>query len=45
MKESEMKHIASLMMKVLNNPNDSDIKLGVRKEVEELCERFPIYRD
>jgi len=45
MKESEMKHIASIMMKVLNNPNDSDIKLGVRKEVEELCEMFPIYRD
>ena len=45
MKESEMKHISSLMMKVLNNPNDSDIKLGVRKEVEELCDRFPIYRD
>jgi len=45
MKESEMKHIASLIMKVINNPNDSDIKLGVRKEVEELCDRFPVYRD
>ena len=45
MRESEMKHVASLMMKVLNDPNDSDIKLGVRKEVEELCEQFPVYRD
>lgn len=44
MKESEMKHIASMMVKVIENPNDSELKLKVRGEVEELCARFPIYQ-
>ncbi|MEW6748638.1 MAG: serine hydroxymethyltransferase [Candidatus Micrarchaeota archaeon] len=45
MREGEMEHLASLMVKVIENPNDSELKLKVRGEVETLCERFPIYRD
>jgi glycine hydroxymethyltransferase len=43
MKESEMKEIARMIAKVIENPNDNEIKLRVRGEVEELCKRFPIY--
>ena len=45
MREGEMRHVASLIVKVIGNPNDSDLKLRVRGEVEELCNRFPIYKD
>ena len=45
MKESEMKHTASLIARVIDNPNDSELKLKVRKEVEEMCGRFPVYKD
>jgi len=45
MRESEMKYIAELIVKVLENPNDSELKLKVRREVEELCKKFPIYED
>ncbi|MBI5046573.1 serine hydroxymethyltransferase [Candidatus Micrarchaeota archaeon] len=44
MKESEMKHIASLIVKVIENPTDSEMKLRVKGEVEELCNKFPIYK-
>ncbi|MDD5339847.1 MAG: serine hydroxymethyltransferase [Candidatus ainarchaeum sp.] len=44
MKEGEMKHIGQLIVKVIENPNDSELKLRVRKETEELCSRFPIYK-
>jgi len=43
MKESEMKEIARMIAKVIENPNDNEIKLRVRGEVEELCKQFPIY--
>jgi len=43
MKESEIKEVASLMLKVTDNPNDSELKLKVRQEVEELCNKFPVY--
>jgi glycine hydroxymethyltransferase len=43
MKESEMKEIAHMIAKVLEKPNDSELKLKIRKEAEELCSQFPIY--
>ncbi|MBD3210294.1 aminotransferase class I/II-fold pyridoxal phosphate-dependent enzyme [Candidatus Micrarchaeota archaeon] len=43
MKESDMEEIASGIVKVLESPNDSELKLRTRKEVEELCNRFPVY--
>jgi glycine hydroxymethyltransferase len=45
MKESEMKHVASMIVKVLENPNDSELKLKIRKDVEEMCDKFPVYKD
>lgn len=45
MKESEMKHIAALIVKVLEKPTDAELKLRTRREVEELCGRFPVYRN
>ncbi len=41
MREPEMKAIAELMAKVLNNKDNAEIKKKVRGEVKELCERFP----
>ncbi len=43
MKESEMKHIASMIVKVIENPNDSELKLKTRAEATELCNKFPVY--
>jgi len=45
MKESEMKEIARMTVKVIENPDDSELKLKIRGEVEELCGKFPIYRE
>lgn len=41
--EDEMRLIASFMAKVLTNPTDEKIIAGVRGEVSELCDRFPLY--
>ncbi len=43
MKADEMKQVAKMIVRVVENPNDSELKLKVRGEVEELCARFPIY--
>lgn len=43
MKESEMKEIASIMVKIIENPNDSELKLKTRSQVEELCNKFGVY--
>ncbi len=45
MKESEMKEIASMIVKILENPDDSELKLRTRSEVEGLCEKFGIYKE
>jgi len=45
MGESEMKHIAQMMVKIIENPNDSELKLKTRSEVGELCKKFPIYEE
>ena len=45
MMESEMKDIARMIVKVVEKPNDADLKLRTRKEVEELCMKFPIYKE
>ena len=39
----EMRHIATLMFKVLTNPTNDRIIAGVKGEVEDLCTRFPLY--
>lgn len=43
MKETEMKLIAGLINKVLENPADEGILKNTRNTVKELCQRFPIY--
>ncbi|HIJ98794.1 TPA: serine hydroxymethyltransferase [archaeon] len=44
MKESEMKHIADLMDKVVRNPKDKKIIERVRKDVFDLTAKFPLYK-
>ncbi len=44
MKEGEMKEVARMIVRVIEKPSDSELKLRVRNEVEELCARFPIYQ-
>jgi len=38
----EMKHIASLVIKVITNIDDLGIQEQVRQEVSQLCSRFPV---
>ncbi len=43
MKEDEMSFIAGLISEVLGDPENEQLRTGVRSRVKELCERFPIY--
>jgi len=43
MKESEMKTIANFIHKVLQNPDQAEIRHQVHQQVKELCKNFPIY--
>ncbi len=43
MKEKEMEAAAELIIRVLKNHGNPEAKQQVRKEVLELCSRFPIY--
>jgi glycine hydroxymethyltransferase len=43
MKEEEMKHIARLIDTVIRNMGDEKVISGVREQVKELCEQFPLY--
>lgn len=45
MKEDEMKIIAGLINRVLENPRDEKVLKDTRSAVEELCRGFPIYRN
>ncbi len=45
MKEQEMKDIAGMIAKVIDKPNDNELKLRIRGQAEELCRNFPIYAD
>jgi glycine hydroxymethyltransferase len=41
--EPEMREIASLISEVLHNISSEDVIAGVRRKVETLTERFPLY--
>jgi len=43
MKEGEMKTIADLMMRVIENPGDDSVSQEVRARTRELCDAFPLY--
>ena len=45
MKEPEMVIIADLIVKVLDNPEKSDVIEEVRRKVKSLCKKFPVYED
>ena len=45
MKEPEMAQIGKMMASVLRSPRDLELRKRVRKQVLELCARFPIYED
>jgi glycine hydroxymethyltransferase len=44
MKEAEMEAIGEWIADVLENINDENVQKRVRHEVEQLCEKFPLYR-
>lgn len=41
--EAEFKQVAKLVDKVIQSPNDESIHNSVAKEIEALCENFPLY--
>jgi glycine hydroxymethyltransferase len=45
MNNDEMRFIASLIARVIDNPGDKAVMSGVTGQVKELCGRFPIYND
>lgn len=45
MGEEEMVLVGKLIAKVLKNPNNEEVLNEVIKEVKELCERFPLYKE
>jgi len=40
--KDEIKHIASLINRVIGSVDDQDVQSQVRQEVEQLCSRFPV---
>ena len=44
MKEGEMKEIAEYIDAVINNLNDDTVLHSVSSDVEQLCSKFPVYR-
>jgi glycine/serine hydroxymethyltransferase len=45
MKEPEMDVIADLLIKVLNDPKNSENIKHVRDRVKSFCRKFPVYED
>jgi glycine hydroxymethyltransferase len=45
MKEPEMVMISDFIIKVLDNPTDTEVIGEVRKKVRSLCRKFPVYED
>lgn len=45
MKEPEMKLIGEWISKILHNPEDSNLRKKIKRDVEELCKEFPIYEE
>ena len=43
MGRSEMEHIGEMITKVIENRDDQQVIAQVRREVEELCTKFPLY--
>jgi len=45
MKEEEMKIIASIFIQAIKNKDDENKLKELKKEVLNLCKKFPIYKD
>ena len=45
MAEAEFRQIGEMILKVLASPEDKAVCAEVAKEVKQLTDRFPIYRD
>jgi glycine hydroxymethyltransferase len=43
LREPDMKTIAKLIARVLDARGDADVVAGVKRDVKELCDRYPIY--
>jgi glycine hydroxymethyltransferase len=43
LREPEMQTIATLIARVLDSKGDAGAIEGVKRDVKELCDRFPIY--
>jgi glycine hydroxymethyltransferase len=43
LREAEMKTMAQLMARVLDSKGDSGVIAQVKKDVKEICDRFPVY--
>jgi glycine hydroxymethyltransferase len=43
LREEDMQTIATLIARVLDSKGEADVIAGVKRDVKELCDRFPIY--
>jgi glycine hydroxymethyltransferase len=39
----EFAHVADLIDRVLQDPENEDVQQGVKQEVHALCDEFPLY--
>jgi len=45
MKENEMEEITEMISKILSDINNKNLRVEIKKEVLNLCKRFPIYKE
>lgn len=45
MREEEMELIGKLIANVLKNPTDETLHENIKKEIKNLCEKFPLYKE
>jgi glycine hydroxymethyltransferase len=45
MKEDEMKQIGQMIIEALKNNKDIEVLTKIKKQVKDLCDRFPLYPD
>ncbi|MBO8143199.1 MAG: serine hydroxymethyltransferase [Thermodesulfobacterium sp.] len=44
LKEAEVEEVAHYMCEILKNPDNENLRKGIREKVREICKKFPFYR-
>jgi len=44
LKEAEVEEVAHYMCEILKNPDNENLRKGIREKVREICKKFPFYK-